>query len=101
MDLNALVASATDNASKVAVANRIANWIRDAWTGPPLPGLSNYQMFNDSRLRLQIAANIVDYIDADNTPTDMGDVVPDGYVIPGPGSWDRKDSISCSGRGYL
>jgi hypothetical protein len=84
MDLNALVASATDNASKMAVANRIANWIRDAWTGPPLPGLSNYQMFNDSRLRLQIAANIVDYIDADNTPTDMGDVVPDGYIIPVP-----------------
>ncbi len=84
MDLNALVASATDNASKVVVANRIANWIRDAWTGPALPGLSNYQMFNNSRLRLQIAANIVDYIDADNTPTDMGDVVPDGYAIPIP-----------------
>ena len=84
MDLNALVASATDNASKVAVANRIANWIRDAWTGPALSSLSNYQMFNDTRLRLQIAANIVDYIDADNTPTDMGDVVPDGYAIPVP-----------------
>jgi hypothetical protein len=81
MDLNALVASAADNASKVAVANRIANWIRDAWTGPELSGLTNYQMFNDSRLRLQIAANIVDYIDADNTPTDMGDLVPDGYAI--------------------
>jgi hypothetical protein len=84
MDLNALVASATDSASKVAVANRIANWIRDAWTGPALSSLSNYQMFNDSRLRLQIAANIVDYIDSDDTPTDMGDVVPDGYAIPVP-----------------
>jgi len=84
MNLNALVASATDNTSKVAVANRIANWIRDAWTGPPLPGLSNYQMFNDSRLRLQIAANIVDYIDTDNIPTDMGDVIPDGYILPVP-----------------
>ena len=39
-----------------------------------MAGLQPYQMFNDSRLRLQIAANIVDYIDADNIPTDMGDV---------------------------
>lgn len=80
MDLNALVASATDNASKVAVATRIANWIRDAWTGPSLAGLQSYQMFNDNRLRLQIAADIVDYIDSDNIPTDMGDVIPTGYV---------------------
>ena len=79
MDLNALVASTTDNATKIAVAMRIANWIRDAWTGPTLGGLSSYQMFNDSRLRLQIAANIVDYIDSDSVPTDVGDVLPDGY----------------------
>ena len=83
MDLNALVTSATDNVSKVAVGTRIANWIRDAWTGPALAGLASYQMFNDSRLRLQIAANIVDYIDSDNVPTDMGDIVPDGYPPPG------------------
>ena len=79
LDLNALVGSTTDNASKVAVATRIANWIRDAWTGPSLAGLASYQMFNDSRLRQQIAANIVDYIDADDIPTDMGDVIPTGY----------------------
>jgi hypothetical protein len=79
MDLNSLVASTTDNASKVAVATRIADWIRDAWTGPTLSGLAPYQIFNDSRLRLQLAANIVDYIDSDSVPTDMGDVVPDGY----------------------
>lgn len=84
MDLNALVASATDNASKVLVATRIANWIRDAWTGTALAGLASYQMFNDSRMRLQIAANIVDYIDADNIPTDMGDIVPAGYVTAVP-----------------
>ncbi len=84
MDLNALVASATDNASEVAVATRIANWIRDAWTGPSLSGLQSYQMFNDSRMRLQIAANIVDYIDRDNVPIDMGDVVPDGYALAVP-----------------
>ena len=83
MDLNALVASATDNASKILVAQRIANWIRDAWTGPTITGLAAYQMFNDSRLRLQIAANIVDYIDSDNIPTDLGDIVPDGYPPPG------------------
>lgn len=84
MDLNALVASATDNASKVAVASRIANWIRDAWTGPSLTGLASYQLFNDTRLRAQIAANIVDYIDADDIPTDMGDIVPDGYATAVP-----------------
>ncbi|CAN5527883.1 hypothetical protein BH20VER3_BH20VER3_00350 [soil metagenome] len=84
LDLNALVAAATDNTAKVAVANRIADWIRDAWTGPDLGTLANYQMFNDSRLRQQIAANIVDYIDADDIPTDMGDIVPPGYVDPVP-----------------
>ena len=72
MDLNALVGSATDNTSKIAIAQRIADWIRDAWTGPALGTLQDYQMFNDTRQRLQLAANIVDYIDADNTPTDLG-----------------------------
>lgn len=81
LDLNALVASATDNAAKAAVATRIANWMRDAWTGPTLlSALQYHQMFNDSRLRLQIAANIVDYIDQDNIPTDAGNVIPDGYT---------------------
>lgn len=84
LDLNALVASATDNPSKVAVANRIANWMRDAWTGPALAGLAPYQLFNNARLRQQVAANIVDYIDTDDVPTDMGDIVPDGYAIAVP-----------------
>ncbi len=72
MDLNALVASAADNTAKIAVAQRIANWIRDAWTGPTITTLADYQMFNDPRLRLQMAANIIDYIDTDNIPTDLG-----------------------------
>ena len=72
MDLNALVASAATNTDKIAIAQRIANWIRDAWTGPTITGLADYQMFNDPRLRLQIAANLIDYIDADNIPTDLG-----------------------------
>ncbi|MGI8889934.1 MAG: hypothetical protein ACR2G0_04020 [Chthoniobacterales bacterium] len=72
MDLNAVVAAATTNADKIAVAQRVADWIRDAWTGPAISGLKSYQMFDDPRLRLQIAANIIDYIDADNTPTDLG-----------------------------
>lgn len=79
LDLNALVAGAATNAAKVAVATRIANWIRDAWTGPTaVTALQYHQLYNDNRLRLQIAANIVDYIDQDDVPTDMGDVVPDG-----------------------
>lgn len=79
LDLNSLVAGAADNTAKVAVATRIANWIRDAWTGPTaLATLQYHQMFNDNRLRLQIAANIVDYIDQDNIPTDIGDITPDG-----------------------
>ena len=77
LDLNALVASATDNAAKVAVATRIADWIRDAWTGPTaIASLQDYQMYGEDWLRKQIAANIVDYIDTDSTPTDMGDIVP-------------------------
>ena len=77
LDLNALVASATDDAAKTAVARRIANWIRDAWTGPSaIASLQDYQMYGDDWSRQQIAANIVDYIDADSTPTDMGNVAP-------------------------
>ena len=87
LDLNKLVADATDNAAKVAVAKKIANWIRDAWTGPtPLADLQDYQMFGDERLRLQLAANIVDYIDADKIPTDMGNFPagdPNGYPVIG------------------
>jgi len=87
MDLNALVASASDNASKIGIAQRIANWIRDAWTGPPLAGLLDYQMFNDERLRLQIAANIIDYIDADNTPTDLGNYPSIGVFPTNPAEY--------------
>ena len=48
LDLNALVASATDNASKAALATRIANWIRDAWTGPTaIASLQDYQMYGE------------------------------------------------------
>gem|GEM_PF-2968766 len=72
LDLNALVAATTDNASKIALAQEISDWIRDAWTGPAIGTLQDYQLFNDPRLRLQLAANIIDYIDADNTPTDLG-----------------------------
>jgi hypothetical protein len=75
LDLNTLVAGAADNAAKVLIANRIANWIRDAWTGPvTIATMQSFQMFADDRLRLQIAANIVDYIDADSVPTDMGNL---------------------------
>ena len=72
MDINALVSSTSDNASKIAAAWRIANWIRDAWTGATITNLQDYQMFNDPRLRLQMAANIIDYIDVDSIPTDLG-----------------------------
>jgi hypothetical protein len=88
LDLNKIVADAEaigTNAAKVTAATRIADWIRDAWTGPTVLSTLQYsQLFNDSRLRLQIAANIVDYIDQDNVPTDMGDVVPDGYTNTAP-----------------
>ena len=80
MDLNQMVANAgPGNAGKAAVAQKIADWIKDAWTGPvPLANFSqdtrgrNYQVYNDERLRRQLAANIVDYIDSDDIPTDMG-----------------------------
>jgi hypothetical protein len=82
LDLNALVASATDNAAKVAVATRIANWIRDAWTGPTaIADLQDYQMYGEDWLRKQIAANIVDYIDSDDTPTDMGNIIPPTFTV--------------------
>ncbi len=78
MDLNAVVASNTPPAA----AQKISDWIRDAWTGSaPLSSLQPYQVYGDDRLRLQLAANIVDYTDADDTPVDMGDV--DGYPIIG------------------
>lgn len=87
LDLNALVAGAADNTAKVLVAQRIANWIRDAWTGaPPVASLKDYQMFADERLRLQLAANIIDYIDADSTPTDLGNYPDVGVVPPAAGS---------------
>lgn len=89
LDLNALVASASTNTDRVNIANRIANWIRDAWTGPgagptPITSLSATQMFNDDRLRKQIAANIVDYISTSALPTDMGDVNPNPSASPSP-----------------
>ncbi len=84
LDLNALVAGASGNAAKAAAAHRIADWIRDAWVGPALAGLQEYQLFGNERLRLQLAANIVDYIDSDNIPTDLGDIIPDGYTMPIP-----------------
>jgi len=81
MDLNATVAS---NPPATAI-QKVSDWIKDAWTGPiPLASLQSYQMFNDNRLRLQLAANIVDYIDSDSTPTDMGDIVPAGFALPVP-----------------
>jgi hypothetical protein len=87
LDLNKIVADAATigtNAGKMDAATKIANWIRDAWTGSPLAGLADYQMFGEDWLRQQIAADIFDYIDADNIPTDMGDVTPTGYADPVP-----------------
>jgi hypothetical protein len=80
MDLNKVVADAGGgNSAKVTAAQKIADWIADAWTGlVPLASFSqdttgrNYQVYNDERLRRQLASDIVDYIDADNIPTDMG-----------------------------
>jgi hypothetical protein len=78
MNLNQVVAQAEiaaaagNTTAKRAAAERISNWIRDAWTGPPLASLQQHQLYNDPRLRMQVAANIVDYIDADNVPTDCG-----------------------------
>lgn len=41
-------------------------------------------MFGEDWLRLQIAADIVDYIDSDSIPTDMGNATPVGYPQPIP-----------------
>ncbi len=85
LDLNTLTSGVTGNTAKAAVATRIANWIRDAWTGQTsITSLQNYQMFGDDWLRQQIAANIVDYITADNVPTDMGSVIPSGFTVAVP-----------------
>ena len=85
LELNAIVAEASDNAGKAAAARRISDWIRDAWTGhTALADLQDYQIFGDERLRLQFAANIVDYIDTDDVPTDVGDETPPTYTDPIP-----------------
>jgi hypothetical protein len=85
LDLNAITAGVSGNAGKKAAATKIANWIRDAWTGPTsMANLQDYQMFGDDWLRQQIGANIVDYITPDNTPTDMGNIIPTGFGIAVP-----------------
>ena len=69
LDLNALVSGATDKSAK---AHEISDWIQNAWTGPsPLIDLQGYQLFGDERQRLQLAANIIDYIDTDRIPTEV------------------------------
>ena len=78
MNLNQVV---TSNPPADA-ARLIADWIRDAWTGPTgIDSLQDHQLFGNERLRLQLAANIVDYIDDDNLPTDLGEV--EGYPVIG------------------
>lgn len=85
LDLNALTAGIAGNVAKKAAATKIANWIRDAWTGSTsIANLQDYQMLGDDWLRQQIGANIVDYITPDNTPTDMGDVIPSGFGLAVP-----------------
>lgn len=85
LDLNAIASGASGNTAKVAAATRIANWIRDAWTGStPISNLQDYQMFGDDWLRKQIAANLVDYVTADYTPTDMRNIIPSGFSIAVP-----------------
>ncbi len=76
MNLNQVVASAAaNNSAKAGAAQQIADWMADAWTGTTnLSSLQSHQVYGDPRLRLQFAANIVDYIDGDNTPTDLGDI---------------------------
>ena len=41
-------------------------------------------MYGEEWLRKQIAANIVDYIDADSIPTDIGDIIPPTFAIAVP-----------------
>jgi hypothetical protein len=73
LDLNTLVNNAGSNGAKVALAQKLSNWIRDAWTGPTaINDLQSYQIFGDERLRLQFAANLIDYIDRDQIPVDLG-----------------------------
>ncbi|MEY2561465.1 MAG: hypothetical protein QOG51_1880 [Verrucomicrobiota bacterium] len=88
LDLNKIVADAqaiNTPAAKKAAATEIADWIRDAWTGSTaIATLQDYQMFGEDWLRKQLAANIVDYIDTDNAPTDMGDIIPPGFTIAVP-----------------
>ena len=79
LNLNALVAAASGNAAKAALARKLSNWIRDAWTGPALNTLTDSQLFGNERFRLQLATNIIDYIDTDTSPTDVGDIQPDGF----------------------
>jgi hypothetical protein len=85
LDLNALTSGISSNAAKKAAATKIANWIRDAWTGSTsIANLLDYQMFGDDWSRKQIGANIVDYVTSDNTPTDMGDIIPSGFGLAVP-----------------
>jgi len=84
LDINKVVATATGTAAKVNAANKLGNWIRDAWTGPgSMPASTEeVKLYGNQRLRQQVAANIVDYVDTDDAPTDMGDILPDGYTDP-------------------
>lgn len=88
LDLNKIITDAqviNTPAAKKDAATKLADWMRDAWTGlTPIASLLDYQMFGEDWLRQQIAANIVDYIDSDNTPTDMGDILPAGFGAPVP-----------------
>ena len=84
LDLNALAAGLSTPAAKMPIATRVANWIRDAWTGPSIGSLSAPQVFNDDRLRQQLAANIVDYIAPAGAPTDLSDVAPSSGATPVP-----------------
>jgi len=85
LDLNALAAGLSTPAQKKPIATRIANWIRDAWTGSTqLSGIQGSQLFGNDRWRQQLAANIVDYIAPAGPPTDMGDVTPDASAAPNP-----------------
>ena len=85
LDLNASVAATSDNTAKAALARRISAWIRDAWTGQTAHAdLQDHQIYGNERLRLQLAANLIDYIDSDNVPTDVGDETPPTYTDPVP-----------------
>jgi hypothetical protein len=83
LNLNKIVSDAETAGTpqaKANAANTIANWIRDAWTGPTaIAGLQDYQLYGDDWSRKQLAANIVDYIDTDFEPTDVGDIAPAGF----------------------